>query len=262
MPTLRSPLRGPLRSPLYGPLTGKYCTAGGGFDYAESLFPLGTEKGLLIRAKDVANQYQDTAGTTPADTANDPVARIDDTSNAAKDIDLLQPTASNTPTLTALTGDNFSWDFDGVTDEIEASINAGDLPADCSAFFSIKSTGGVSASEVPVSDASNTFFFGVYQLGSPTDAHLGAGTPTYHVDGNALAGVSRDHIYDAAIDGDWHIVEARNLDLSGWTGVGIANYTSFGMAGEMGHLIIVPTGANLTAQRSSLIAQMQADVGL
>lgn len=255
---LRPKLRSKLRNKLYNPLQNKF----GGFSYND-LFPLGTELGLLWRAADLENQYQDTAGTTPADENNDPVARIDDTSNTLKDLDGIQATPADTPTLNLSSG-VWSWNVDGSTDYMESSFVAADLSSDCSVFWSVNTTS--LGTSVCVSGNGTTNFLGIFATGSSsTNISGGAGTPTYYVDNVDPGITTRGDMYDEISDGVWHIVEARNCDLSGWNAAGFSNYSSGGgllVAGNFAHLIIVPSGATLDNLRDSLIAQMQQDLAI
>ncbi len=61
-------------------------------------------------------------------------------------------------------------------------------------------------------------YFGYIRNGSTsTVLDNASGTPTYHVDGSAFAGTTRDQLWDEFTADTWHVFEIRALDLSGYT---------------------------------------------
>jgi len=77
----------------------------------------------------------------------------------------------------------------------------------------------------------------------------GAGAPTVWVDGVQLTGgtaVTAGTLHTALTVGDWHILEYRNLDLSGagWTLVRFSQYNSLLLNGARGDILLYPSTAS------------------
>ncbi len=249
----RSPIRAQL--PFPGPLVGKW---GADYDYAANLFPLGTEKGLLILAKDTTRLYTTSGGSTNAVNHGDRVGRAEDGSGTAA-IDLIQATADNRATLQIVDG-VYSLSFDGSSDSLAKVISAADLDADSTIIMSLKT----SDNQFMLAGGQASYYFGAVEDGSASTAinNGAAGTPTYWDAGTQISSPNRDDMHTNLVTGGWVIPIIKNIVLDAATEFHMGNYSGIRLNGEIGHLFVVPSGANLDAQLSNTIAQIQKDVGL
>lgn len=244
-------------------LSGTGTVTGGSFSYLDDLFPLGTEKGLLWLAADTTRLWQETSETTQADADTDPIARVNDPAGALA-LDAKQTTDANRPLLDITTGVN-AFDLDGVVQSMETdAFTAGDLLADCSVFISLKTTDTRGVILEGQSSAYRLFFI---HDGNSSAPFAGVGSPSVYYDSSGTwtswSGSTRDDLHTDFADGNWQILEARNCDLSALTVIGVSKPTGANRYGGLiGHVIIVPTGATLTAERNNVLTQMRTDLGL
>lgn len=117
--------------------------------------------------------------------------------------------------------------FDGLDDGYGLTFAAGTLPGDTDAFYAVRR---LSSGKFVIGHASIAGSFIAY--GDSADAVAlacsGVGTPTYWVNGTAVAGgaaTTRAQLAAAIPVGQWVILEIRNLDLSLWAGYRFGDYT-------------------------------------
>ena len=89
---------------------------------------------------------------------------------------------------------------------------------------------------------SNTGSRGVFEWesGDTSRPDVSAGTPTYYVDGVAVT-ATRGALFTALTAGDWHILEARGLDLSTWTALEVSGLVSYRLNGARGDIMLYPS---------------------
>jgi hypothetical protein len=85
----------------------------------------------------------------------------------------------------------------------------------------------------------------IESMAGTSAVHL-SGSPTVWVDGVQLTGgtaVTSGTLYAALTVGDWHIMEFRNLDLSGWVSIGYGNYPApgYNFTGARGDILLYPS---------------------
>ena len=95
-----------------------------------------------------------------------------------------------------------------------------------------------------ISDTGSRGFF-EWESGNSGRPDVSAGTPTYYVDGVACT-ATRGAQFTALTAGDWHIVEARNLDLSAWTALEVSSLASYRLNGPRGDILLYPSTASTT----------------
>jgi hypothetical protein len=161
-------------------------------------------------------------------------------------------TASDYDTL----GFAFAPRFDGVDDALAtASLSPGTLTNNMDAFLLFRRLNNSKA--VSAYNGSTTGYFGVFDPATNglTTAGVGSAYSNF-VDGNAVAD-DRIALATAIPVGSWHVLEVRNLDLSGapWTQFAIGGYTGFPLGGEIAAVVLCP------AQSSSVRQQIRAYLG-
>lgn len=88
-------------------------------------------------------------------------------------------------------------------------------------------------------DLTTKYLFGVDPAGGATSATGNAGTPTYRVDGVAVA--ATEVALDAALTvGAWHVVEAIGADLSAWTQWGTDSTAAYFLNGGINEIASAP----------------------
>lgn len=119
----------------------------------------------------------------------------------------------------------------------------GSLPYDASGFFTLTNAGYIYRASMPTTNTACTctfilkttdqksLFWGLY---NSTSRYLGAyridnkyyngsvGTPTYYQDLTQQA-----NIFDFLPDNNWHMIEFKSVNFSGWTSLAFNQYASF-----------------------------------
>lgn len=145
--------------------------------------------------------------------------------------------------------------YDGSNDLLVSPIVRG---ANSSVYIAIRTEAalGIAVSNQPGSSTNHLISWGDGNGLSPFGP--GAGTPTIHVfDADtqtwSAAIATRDALHDAITNGEWHVVEARDADMSAWTDTRINGYPSFLWLGDAGDYIEVLT-SNRTDEMAVNIA--------
>ena len=231
---------------------------------------------------DLSTMFNDSAGTTPvatpgtvADSAN-PVGLIQDKSGNGHHAS--QSTSTARPLLSAYDGQTLgpgdTYDatgypvylkFDGTDDGIAtASFTAGTLTSSMDCLIAVRRDSAaatiVGLLSGPVND-----YFGHAESGLGIPCFIGVGTPTFWVDGVQLSGgtsVTANTLNTALTVGDWHIFEARGLDLSLWPVVIYGNRGgSYSVNGANGGILLFESPADPT-ERDNARAWLAAKVGV
>ncbi|MES2910632.1 MAG: hypothetical protein V4718_04550 [Pseudomonadota bacterium] len=136
--------------------------------------------------------------------------------------------------------------FDGTNDAMgTAAFVAGTLTNNMDAFFVVR-RGGAGTATLGY-DSGATKFFASMESGSAVVAHANAGTPTYLVNGVAVAGgtaTTRGQLHTALAVGPFSILEIRNLDLSTWTDFFTGGLASYRLNGGIAGMVICPAQSN------------------
>lgn len=91
-------------------------------------------------------------------------------------------------------------------------------------------------------------YFG--RIGNATSASsAGAGTPTNHVDGDALADQNQITLYNAVADGDPHYMEFRSVNFAGWSRLDVGDYGAPHSHGDAEGSFLTYPEAVLTARK-------------
>ena len=90
-----------------------------------------------------------------------------------------------------------------------------------------------------ISNTGSRGFF-EWESGGTSRPDVSAGTPTYYVDGVACT-ATRGALFTALTAGDWHILEARGLDLSTWTAFDVSKLASYCLNGARGDILLYPS---------------------
>lgn len=86
-------------------------------------------------------------------------------------------------------------------------------------------------------------YLGAYRIANKF-YNSNAGTPTFHMDG-----IQYSNIYDNILDGKWHMVEFKNVDISTWLTAAISKYASYSFSStDISSISIY--NKNLTSQES------------
>lgn len=152
--------------------------------------------------------------------------------------------------------------FDGTNDSIGASVVS--LPANAAIFCTIKTTDTTAILFNDRVGTTGSGFVGCLQDGSTSNSFANSGAPTMYVDRVAI-GNSRQDLYDAIADGNYHTLEIRGADLSAWTGFYPSGYASaaFFHGGWYGPALIVMDEADVTdARRSTILSYLEQGVNL
>ena len=123
-------------------------------------------------------------------------------------------TISNTSTFTHNTNGYF--DMTGGNISRNALVTNSTL---CTCVFWIKTTDVQSLFWTQFGNGS--YYLGAYRVGNKFYNAL-FGTPTYHQDT-----VQRENIYDYLIDGNWHMVEFKSVNLSALTYLAFSQYSTY-----------------------------------
>lgn len=88
---------------------------------------------------------------------------------------------------------------------------------DCTCVYWMKTT---DTQSLFLNDGSDgTYYLGAYRVNNKF-YNSKSGTPTFFMDT-----VSRPNIYDYAIDGKWHMLEFKSVDLRNWSTIQFGKYT-------------------------------------
>ncbi|WP_299081910.1 hypothetical protein [uncultured Paraglaciecola sp.] len=146
--------------------------------------------------------------------------------------------------------------YDGVDDKLYYTFLGGTGPAACSVFAAIKSIDDIF---IMFGDSNEHFLGAASEADATQVVTSGCGAAvTIHVNGNQIGGVGntgRDEFAHAISNGGWNIVEFRDVELNTWEDIGWSGYWNVGwpMDGKGAGLLIVDTGAELTAKRDTVI---------
>lgn len=215
-------------------------------------------KGLWLYPNDLSLTFQDSAATT-AGAIDAPAGKILDRSG--RGVHLLQATDDLRPTL-KLVGGVYSYLFDGTNDDVGVtSLPAGTFAASTDVFVAIKRNGAGNAM-LAQRAALNASYFGVWDAtaGAP---HAEVGTAvTYYVNG-VSAGATRATLATATPVGSWVVFEARDLDLSAWTGFRMGNYGSgFVLNADIAGLVVCPSQTDSVRRNIRRWLAKQAGISL
>jgi hypothetical protein len=158
----------------------------------------------------------------------------------------------------------YSGRFDGVDDEVRTPVFvAGSLTNNMDVFMAVKKTAAAQSVLLYETSASGTKYMFLNQNGSPDPVSppSGGAAWTCFVDGVQLGGVANTtagELYDALTINQWHVVELRNIDMSGWIAVAAGNYTAHRHTGNIGIIAVCPaqSDANRTLARRIIGAQV------
>ncbi len=222
----------------------------GGFSLADLTTPV-----LYIDPRVASSRWQDVSGTVPSLDGDD-LARLDNLALGATDY-LSQSVALETPTF----GDSPPYaNYDGIDDGSGFAFPGGAGPALCSVFFVYKNTD----TKFALFYKEDTTKFLLLAQSGNTAAGVtgGSGSPTFTVDNGANL-TSRDDIYVAGGDGVNHIGIIDNANLSLWAEFNMGNYAaSFQYDGDIGPILIIPNGPELTDNRENIIADLIKGYGV
>lgn len=151
--------------------------------------------------------------------------------------------------------------FDGTDDGMAtASFAAGTLTSSMDCMIAVRRDSGVTGVLVGTPGE----LFGYYENLGWGGSSQGCGTPTIYVDGVQVAGgtgITGDQLNAALTVGDWHVYEARNLDLSGWTALKFSQTSGYQLNGAQGGILLFPSSTS-TADRDAARTWLGAKVGL
>ncbi|CDS48904.1 hypothetical protein [Polaromonas sp. CG9_12] len=220
-----------------------------------SLYSSG-QSGLWYDLTDGTTLTTDTAGTAPV-TSGQQAARVKDKSG--RGLHAVQATLANRGVYATAPP---SLVFDGVNDGYAvATFVAGTLGANMDYFVAVKratSANFVLATAV----LGNQPFFAAGGADPATLAAVSAGTPTFFVNGVAVAGgtgTTIQQLGDAVPVGAWCVVELRNLNLAAWTEYKFGNSTAFELNGAQGSAVLCV--AQSDAVRAQIRQSLSDSVG-
>lgn len=128
--------------------------------------------------------------------------------------------------------------FDGADDAIAtATFAAGTLGADMDCFIALKLNRNPFDAAI-ISNGANVPY--LLAVGGSNVVSSGSGSPTFAVDGVSVSASSRLQLNAALGVGEWHIVEARNANLSSWTQFGVIAWSTYTTSAEVGGVILCP----------------------
>jgi len=167
---------------------------------------------------------------------------------------MLQSTSAARPLLSAYDGQTLgpgdTYDsagypvfqlYDGVDDGMAtAAFAAGTLIDGMDCMIAVRRDSA--AATYLISDTGSRGFF-EWASGDTNRPDVSAGTPTYYVDGVSCT-ATRGALFTALTAGDWHILEARGLDLSTWTALEVSSLVSYRLNGPRGDILLYPSTAS------------------
>lgn len=194
-----------------------------------SLFA-GGQNGLWTSQMDLSTLYLEDAGTTPVTADGDPEGLIQDKSGNGNDGS--QSTTSLKPTFR--TNGTANW-AEYASDLIDHGAISGLGP--CTYFIAIRTTQAVGQTCITSGTANeDPFLFVTSSASTSTSVSSGYGTVTIRVDGAEQVAPTRDSLFTAICDGQWHVVEVDATTPQEQTFVGGKETVMF--AGDIGELII------------------------
>ena len=139
------------------------------------------------------------------------------------------------------TGSPIAQKYDGVDDSMAtAAFAAGTLINGMDCMIAVRRDSA--AATYLISNTGSRSFF-EWESGDTNRPDVSAGTPTYYVDGVAVT-ATRGALFTALTVGDWHILEARGLDLSTWTALEVSSLVSYRLNGPRGDIMLYPSTAS------------------
>jgi hypothetical protein len=168
---------------------------------------------------------------------------------------LLQATSTTRPILNLDGTGAYKLTFDGVDDGLAtATFTAGTLTSDMDCFVVVKRNGSARGLIFNENGATSTSYFGVWDSAggaASADTSVGAAN-TYFVDGVQVGGVhntTRVQLDTALTVGSWHVMEARDLDLSLFPQLTLGAYSSYMPSVDIAAVIICPAQSNAIRQQ-------------
>lgn len=213
---------------------------------------------IWLDPSDMATAYQDSAGTTAGAVSSPVGKRLDKSGN---NLHVVQATSAARPTLD-LTSGIYSDAQDGIDDGYStATFSAGTLGADMDCFVAIKRNGTAKG----VVGVFGTGHFAYFESGaSANSTHLAGGTASsYLIDGVAVPGgtsVTGGQLHTALTADAWHILEVRNLQLSGWTLLGVGGYSGYPLNASIAGVVLCP--AQSAENRTKIRTYLADKVGV
>jgi len=112
---------------------------------------------------------------------------------------LVNPSPFNSSGYFELEGTDDYFAFDPITNSSE-----------CTCIFWMKTTDTQALFWCKTNTGGGGYYLGAYRLSNKFYSNS-LGTPTFHMDGE-----QKDNIYDYLPDGNWHMVEFKSVNFSGW----------------------------------------------
>ena len=138
--------------------------------------------------------------------------------------------------------------LDGVNDTLRITPTT-TFPSDCSVFIAIKT---VDTGFMVLGDSLDGNRYMLFALNSTGVLYDGVGSPTVAIDGTTFSG-SRTELLALLADGNWHIAELANVDISTWPRIDIGSNNNFRLDGNVGPLVIIETSALTDDIRTEII---------
>lgn len=221
---------------------------------------------FVLRPSAAETLFEDTAGTDPAE-ASDGIARISSlvgsgafTQSGAS----LRPVWDGANKLTHDGGD----DFLGHTDWADFGTRTSDMR-----LYVVFRVAGDRFCLFSGHSVTSTPFVGLAVDGVAAGPGLQSGSGasiSYRKDDADISPASRGDLYDAFSDGNWHIAEVRNIDMTtaDWNGSGGAALGVYQGAspvqrleGDLGTVILLPT-ATAEIYHDAIMGQLASDYGV
>ena len=140
-----------------------------------------------------------------------------------------------------------------MNDELVANFDGGAGPADCSVFYAVKTS---DTDFIMSAGQTVSYYMLAARLDNTSTTLFGlAGTPTIYIDGALFSGTTRGDLSTALSDNQWHVLEVRTADLSGWSKIGLANHEDFStwsLGGDISAAMIVETADLTDANRRTI----------
>lgn len=213
--------------------------------------------GLWLYPRDLSLTFQDSGATTNG-AIDSPAGKMLDRSGRGNH--LSQATDGLRPTL-KMAGGVYSYLFDGSDDDCGTTFSAGTLTASMDAFFVLRRN-SLGNSMFAQQEALGPSYFGVMDANA-SDPHAGVGTAvTYYLNG-APAGATRTALNTAVPVGTWVVFEARDLDLSSWTGFRMGDYGSgYLLRADIAGLVLCPSQTDAVRRNIRRWCAKEAGVSL
>lgn len=209
--------------------------------------------GVWLDPSDLATGFTDGAGTVPQTASGDATGRRSDKSGNAKHFTSSGSLRPIYTVATAIASDN----NDGLDDKLTSVALT--LGADMDFFMAIYRE-DTTDTILCYADGFTTEFIGACRT-SASSCNANTGTlwqmAVDGVDVGTVNTCTRTQLKTAVTPGGWHVVEARNLNLTAanWTNLSFGNYPSIPSWSRVGGLIVCP------AQTSGVRAQIRTWLG-